>query len=117
MALIMYILLFAVATIIIYTWGLIKEKHKSKDLFEILYKKGEKSVIKSFKSKKYLSKKDIENELVNIKASLFYTKDKLIITDPSHFAKILIGKMLSDGTILKTTNGYSLNSEPLKIIK
>jgi len=117
MAIIMYILLFAIATVIIYTWGLLKEQRKSKDLFEILYKKGEKAVIKSFKIKRCLSKKDIENELVNIKASLFYTKDKLVITDPSHFAKILIGNMLSDGTILKTTNGYCLNSETLTIVK
>jgi len=117
MDVIVYILLFAFTTIIVYTWGLLKEQRKSKDLFEILYKKGEKSVIKSFRIKGTLSKGDIENELVNIKASLFYTKDKLVITDPSHFAKIIIGNMLSDGTILKTTNGYSLNSNALKKVK
>lgn len=106
---ILYILLFAVSTIIIYTWGLLKEQHKSKDLLDLLYQKGEKSIIKAFKSNKCLSKSDIEKELLNLKSSLFYSRDKLIIKDPSHLAKILIGDMLKKGTIIKTTNGYSLN--------
>ena len=114
---IIYILLFAIATVIIYIWGLLKEQRKSKDLFDILYKKGEKAIIKAFKDKGCLSKKDIENELVNLKSSLFYTKDKLVITDSSHFAKILIGKMLNNGTIFKTSNGYSLKSETLNNVK
>lgn len=114
---IIYILLFAIATIIIYIWGLLKEQRKSNDLFDILYRKGEKAVINAFKVKGCLSKKDIENELLNLKSSLFYTKDKLVITDPSHFAKILIGKMLNDGIILKTSNGYSLKSKTLDNVK
>ncbi|HSQ87563.1 hypothetical protein, partial [Romboutsia sp.] len=96
---IIYILLFAIATVIIYIWGLLKEQRKSKDLFDILYKKGEKAVIKAFKDKRCLSKKDIENELINLRSSLFYTRDKLVIKDPSNFAKVLIGKMLSNGII------------------
>ena len=108
MDIIIYILLFAIATIIIYTWGLIKEKNKSNDLLDLLYNKSYKAVLTAFKTKKTLSKKDIENEILNLKASLFYSKDKLVIKDPSHISKILIGKMLKDGVIEKTTNGYSL---------
>lgn len=108
MDIIIYILLFAVATIIIFTWGLIKERNKSNDLLDLLYNKSYKAVMKAFKTKKTLSKKDIENEILNLKASLFYSKDKLVIKDPSHISKILIGKMLKDGVIEKTTNGYSL---------
>lgn len=108
---IFYILLFAFATIIIYMWGLIKDQHKSKDLFKMLYIKGEKRILKAFKSKNCLSKKDIEIELLDLRSSLFYTKDKLVIKDPSHLTKILIGDMLKKGTIIKTTNGYSLNKK------
>ena len=103
-----YVLLFTIATMIIYTWGLLKEQRKSKDLFEILYSKGEKKGLKAFKTKNCLSKKDIENELSNLKSSLFYTKDKLIIKDPTHLTKVLIGNMLKKGIIVKTVNGYSL---------
>lgn len=114
MDILFYILLFAVATVIIFTWGMVKEKNKSKDLFEILYRKAEKSVLKAFKNKNTLSKKDIENEILNIRASLFYSRDKLIINNPSHFSKVLIGNMLKDGIIVKSVNGYTLVSEEIK---
>ena len=105
---IIYILLFAIATVIIYTWGLFKEKNKPKDLLDILYSKGEKKVIKAFKYKKCLSRKDIEKELINLKASLFYSKNKLIVQDASHFSKVLVGRLLQKGMIVKCSNGYTL---------
>ena len=87
-----YILLFAIATVIIYIWGMKKEQSKEKELLDNLYKKSEKIVIKSFKQNKTLSRKDIENELTNVKSSLFYS----------------ICNLLNNGTIIKTTNGYTL---------
>lgn len=103
-----YILLFAIATVIIYIWGMKNEQSKEKELLDNLYKKSEKIVIKSFKQNKTLSRKDIENELTNVKSSLFYSKHKLVIKNPSHLAKIIIGNLLNNGTIIKTTNGYTL---------
>lgn len=105
---IFYILLFALATVIIYTWGLIKEKNKTKDLVNILYTKGEKVIIKALESKGSLSRKDIENELLNLKASLFYSKNKLIVQDPSHLSKVLVGRLLQKGIIIKNSKGYVL---------
>ena len=61
-----YILLFAIATVIICIWGMKKEQSKEKELLDNLYKKSEKIVIKSFKQNKTLSRKDIENELTNV---------------------------------------------------
>ena len=37
-----YILLFAIATVIIYIWGMKKEQSKDKELLDNLYKKSEK---------------------------------------------------------------------------
>lgn len=108
-----YILLFAIVTIIISIWGIFKERSKSNDLLDLLYKKSEKAILKAFKNKTTLSKNDIEKELLNIKASLFYSKDKLVINDPSHLTKILIGNMLQDGVIKKTTNGYTLSNKTI----
>ena len=39
---------------------------------------------------------------------IFYSKHKLVIKNPSHLAKIIIGNLLNSGTIIKTTNGYTL---------
>lgn len=105
---ILYILLFAVATVIIFTWGIVKEQRKTDDLFNILYSKCEKAILKEFKKKKTLSKKDIENKIINTKASLFYSKDKLVINNPTHITKVLIGNLLKDEIIKKDTNGYTL---------
>ena len=103
-----YILLVAIATVIIYIWGIKQEQSREKELLDKLYKKSEKLVIRSFKQNKTLSRKDIENELANVKSSLFYSKHKLVIKNPSHLAKIIIGNLLNSGTIIKTTNGYTL---------
>ena len=48
---ILYILMFALATVIIFSWGIIKEQNKSKDLMNQLYKKAETKVLKAFKKK------------------------------------------------------------------
>ena len=105
---IFYILLFAFVTVIISVWGLIKEKNKTNDLLSILYKKGENAIIKSLKVNGSLSKKQIEKELMNLKASLFYSKNKLVVKDPSHFSKVIIGRLLEKEIITKNSKAYTL---------
>lgn len=105
---IVYILLFAIVTVIIFLWGMFKERNKSKDLLSLLYVKCEKAILKELKKNKTLTRKDIEDKLVNVKSTLFYSRDKLIVNEPSHVAKVLIGKLLREGTISKTVNGYTL---------
>ena len=105
---IFYILLFAFVTVIISIWGLIREKNKTNDLLNILYNKAEKKIIKALKSNKTLSKKQIEKELLNLKASLFYSKNKLVVKDPSSFTVFIIGRLLEKGIIVKVSNGYTL---------
>lgn len=107
---ILYILMFALATVIIFSWGIIKEQNKSKDLMSQLYKKAETKVLKAFNKKQVLTKKDIENEVKNIKASLFYSKDKMIVQNSSSFAKNIINTMISRNLIEKTTEGYVLKN-------
>lgn len=107
---IVYILLFAISTVIIFTWGIIKEQNKSKDLMNKLYKKAENKVIKAFSKNSVLTKKDIENEIKNIKASLFYSKDKMIVQNSSVFAKNIINTMINRNLIEKTSEGYILKN-------
>ena len=105
---IVYILMFAVATVIVFSWGIIKEQNKSKDLMSQLYKKAENNVLKAFKQKDVLSRKDIENEVKNVKASLFYSRDKMVVQNPRSFTKSLINTMINNNVIEKTTDGYIL---------
>jgi len=54
---IIYVLLFAISTMVIYTWGLIKTRNQSRDLLNILYSKSEKTVLNALKKKGSLTKK------------------------------------------------------------
>lgn len=45
------IILFAIATMIIYGWGLVKQKNQSSDLMNMLFSKGNSKVKKIFKEK------------------------------------------------------------------
>ena len=103
---IIYILMFAAATVIVFSWGIIKEQNKSRDLMNQLYKKAENNVVKAFKRKDVLSRKDIENEVKNVKASLFYSRDKMVVQNPRSFTKSLINTMINNNVIEKTTDGY-----------
>ena len=105
---IIYILMFAAATVIVFSWGIIKEQNKSRDLMNQLYKKAENNVVKAFKRKDVLSRKDIENEVKNVKASLLYSRDKMVVQNPRSFTKYLINTMINNNVIEKTTDGYIL---------
>ena len=105
---IIYILMFAAATVIVFSWGIIKEQNKSRDLMNQLYKKAENNVVKAFKRKDVLSRKDIENEVKNVKASLFYSRNKMVVQNPRSFTKSLINTMINNNVIEKTTDGYIL---------
>lgn len=107
---ILYILMFALATVIIFSWGIIKEQNKSKDLMNQLYKKAETKIIKAFKKKQVLTRRDIENEVKNIKASLFYSKDKMVVQNSSKFTKNIINAMINRNLIEKTDEGYILKN-------
>ncbi len=107
---ILYILMFALATVIIFSWGIIKEQNKSKDLMNQLYKKAETKIIKAFKKKQVLTKRDIEGEVKNIKASLFYSKDKMVVQNSSMFTKNIINAMINRNLIEKTDEGYILKN-------
>lgn len=72
-----------------------KKQNKSKDLMSQLYKKSETKIIKAFKKKQVLTRRDIENEVKNIKASLFYSRDKIVVQNSSSFAKNIINTMIS----------------------
>ena len=105
---IIYILMFAAATVIVFSWGIIKEQNKSRDLMNQLYKKAENNVVKAFKRKDVLSRKDIENEVKHVKAYLFYSRDKMVVQNPRSFTKSLINTMINNNVIEKTTDGYIL---------
>ena len=49
------IILFAIATMIIYGWGLVKQKNQSSDLMNMLFSKGNSKVKKYLKKNEYIT--------------------------------------------------------------
>lgn len=102
---ILYILLFAIVTMIIYTWGLLKQRGESANLINILYSKGEKKIIKLIKKKGPMTRKELEVEISGLKASLFYSKQKIIVKDSKLLTKNLLNNMVEkDALVIDNTN-------------
>lgn len=96
---ILYILAFAVVTAILYIWGVNKSRNKQRDLLRALYEKAELVVVRSLKKKDVMTKAEIDAALVDIKASLFYSKSKIQIQDPTLFSDHLLNDMCKKGRL------------------
>ncbi|WFD10974.1 hypothetical protein [Tepidibacter hydrothermalis] len=101
------ILLVAVTFAFLLSWGYIKQQRKNEELLNNLYKKIENKVMNEFKKKEKLTIKDIENLIKGTKASLFWSKNKITVTDPRIFIKNLIKDMLSKGLIIEVVDNNS----------
>ncbi len=108
------ILLFAVAFAFVYAWGYIKEQRKSQELFKQLIEKSQEKILKEMRKGKFLTKKDIEKIIEGTKSSLFWSKNKMQVTNSKVFADTLIQTMLSKGLIReikeKKAKKYGLKS-------
>ena len=65
-----YVLMFAVATMIIYGWGLWRTMHQKQDLSNMLCSKGISKVKKALKKNKSLTKKELEPFVKDLTAKL-----------------------------------------------
>lgn len=105
---ILYILLFAVVTAVLYVWGLKRSINQTADLNRILVSKCSKKIIK------YLAKHETitENEVIKLidgtKADIFWSKNKIKITNAKKFSKEIIDFMIDNKFIVKNGNKYSL---------
>ncbi len=95
------ILLVAITVAFLGAWGIIKQQRKSKELISQLFNKSEKKVLNTFKTKDKLTIKEIEKIIKGTKASLFWSKERIQITDPSIAATELIDKMRVKGLIIE----------------
>ncbi|QEK11869.1 hypothetical protein FQB35_05520 [Crassaminicella thermophila] len=93
------VLLFAITIAFLGAWGIIKQQRKTQELLNKLYKNAESKVIKELKNKEELSIKQIEDIIEGTKASLFWSKNKVKITDSRLVSKELMRKMVEKGLV------------------
>ncbi|MBC8571144.1 hypothetical protein [Zongyangia hominis] len=97
---IFYIFLFAVAAAAIYTWGLIKAQRQNADLMQLLYVKGEKAVVKAIAKNGSQTRQQLEERLKGLRASQFYSKNRVVIQDAKSFADTLLARMVEQNILL-----------------
>lgn len=103
---ILKVLFLAVVLAFLYAWGIIKQQRRDQELLNELQKKAEEKIIKAFGTNDKLSIVQIEKIIADTKASLFWSKHKLKITEPKLFSKHIMTKMENRGLIeVLTQNG------------
>ena len=89
-----YVLMFAVATMIIYGWGLWRTMHQKQDLSNMLCSKGISKVKKALKKNKSLTKKELEPFVKDLTAKQPFNSERIGVTDPNAFLDSILPYML-----------------------
>lgn len=100
------VFLFAVATAIIYAWGLYRQMNQSKDLMNLLFSNGESKLRKYMKSHDSVTQKEVEEMMKGLTAKFPFSANKAAVTDPKDFAEKLLDYMIRTGQLEKDHNIY-----------
>ena len=100
------VLLFALATMIIYGWGMVKQKNESQDLMNLLFSKGESKVKKYLKNHDYITITDVEKLSENLEAKQVFSPNKIVVKDKKDYARQLMNYMVKTGQVEIEGNRY-----------
>lgn len=109
-----YILLFALATAIIYGWGLWHSVRQQQDLSNMLSAKGISKIKKALK-KGPMSRKDLEPVVSTLTARQPFSSEQIGVTDPGKFLDSILPYMIRQKMIREIREGgqtlYELNKK------
>lgn len=97
-----YILLFAVATMLIYGWGLWRSMHQNQDLNNLLTSKGISRIKKELKHNGKMTKKELADCVKGLTASQPFSKQRIGVTNPNQFLDSLLPYMERQEMIRKS---------------
>lgn len=97
-----YILLFAVATMLIYGWGLWRSLHQKQDLNNLLTSKGISKIKKELKRNGKMTKKELADCIQGLTAQQPFSKQRIGVTNPTQFLDSLLPCMERQEMITKT---------------
>ena len=96
-----YVLLFALATMIIYAWGLWRSVRQNQDLSNLLASKGVAKVRKALRKNKALTLKELEPFVKNLTAKQPFSRQQLAVTDPEEFLNSIRPYMVRQKMIIE----------------
>lgn len=98
------VILFAIATVIVFSWGLVKQKNQSEDLLRLLFSKGASMVKKQLKKKEYITVAEIEKMSKDLSAGFLFSKNRAIVKDTKDYTEKLVAYMIKTGQVKKEGN-------------
>ena len=96
-----YVLMFAVATMIIYGWGLWRTMHQKQDLSNMLAAKGVSKVKKALRKNKALTLKELEPFVKDLTAKQPFSRQQIAVTDPKEFLESILSYMIRQKMIIE----------------
>ena len=96
-----YILLFALATMIIYAWGLWRSVRQNQDLSNLLAAKGVSKVKKALRKNKALTLKELEPFVKDLTAKQPFSRQQIAVTDPEEFLNSILPYMVRQKMIIE----------------
>lgn len=100
------IILFAIATMIIYGWGIVKQRNQTGDLMRMLFSKGESRVRKYLKENEYITAADVEKICDGLTAKQPFSPNKAVVKDKRDFANQLLTYMVKTNQLVKEGSRY-----------
>ncbi|MFV0516656.1 MAG: hypothetical protein ACK5MV_04615 [Aminipila sp.] len=100
------IALFAVATVVVYMWGLRKSMKQEQTLREMLLTKGANKVLTYLKKNDTITRGQISKLIADIKVSEFHSKNGVMVQNKDEFTTTLIKFMLDKNLITKDKDKY-----------
>lgn len=100
------IILFAIATMIIYGWGMVRQKRQTGDLMNLLFSKGQSKVHKYLKNNEYITAVDVEKLCDKLEAKMPFSQDRAVVKNKKDYAKQLLTYMVKTGQLEQEGNRY-----------
>lgn len=106
-----YVLLFALATMIIYGWGLWRSMRQGQDLSNMLSAKGVSAVKKALKKNGPLTRQELEPYVKGLVAGQPFSKQRMGVTDSKIFLESIIPYMLKQRIIKEVKQNGKIKYE------
>ena len=96
---IVQVLLLAVTIAFLGAWGIVKQQRKTEELLNKIRSNSESKILKELQKNNKITLREIESLIKVVKSSLFWSKSKLKVNDPSLLARELIKCMIENDKI------------------
>ena len=105
------IALFAIVTMILYGWGIVKQKNQTSDLMNLLFSKGQDKIKKYLTQHEYVTISQVEQICEGLEAKQPFSRNKAVVKDKRDYAKKLVEYMLKTNQLEQEGSRYKMHKK------